>query len=193
MFLSLSVDRKCRRALWTWASLPTAPITQATKARTDTSTFWPVRCSFFLFFQTCLFPASCHQKVKPLNLSSPQTTTAEWSSPAVWTETESAAITSTPTLWTWVASYQQLGFFSFNFASNNPALPPPVSSAGLRANQSVHRGPRAPQVRQRGLLEDDLAAERRSYCHDHQPQGERTGRWSTPVKLQRSVNQFIWQ
>lgn len=147
----------------------------------------------FFFFQTCLFPASCHQKVKPLNLSSPQTTTAEWNSPAVWTETESAAITSTPTLWTWVASFQQLRFFSFNFASNNPALPPPVSSAGLRANQSVHRGPRAPQVRQRGLLEDDLAAERRSYCHDHQPQGERTGRWSTPVKLQRSVNQFIWQ
>lgn len=71
---------------------------------------------FFFFFQTCLFPASCHQKVKPLNLSSPQTTTAEWSSPAVWTETESAAITSTPTLLTWVASFQQLRFFSFNFA-----------------------------------------------------------------------------
>lgn len=43
--LLLCVARKCRRARWTWASLPTAPITPATKARTDTSTFWPVRCS----------------------------------------------------------------------------------------------------------------------------------------------------
>lgn len=39
------------------------------------------------------------------NFSSRQTTTAEWSSPTVWTETESAAITSTPTSLTWVASF----------------------------------------------------------------------------------------
>lgn len=131
-------------------------------------------CTLLFVFQTCLFHASCHQKLKPLNLSSPQTTTAEWSSPTVWTETENAAITSTPTLWTWVASFQQLRLFTFNFASNNPALP--LHFAGLRANQSVHRGPGAPKVRQRGLLEDDLAAERWSYCYDHQPQGEGTGR-----------------
>lgn len=57
-----------------------------------------------------------------------------------------------------------------------------VFSAGLWANTSVHSSSRTPQSMQRRLLEDGLAAERWSYCHDHQPQRERTGRWSSQVK-----------
>lgn len=57
-----------------------------------------------------------------------------------------------------------------------------VFSAGLWANKSVHSSSRTPQSRQRRLLEDGLAAERWSYRHDHQPQRERTGRWSSRVK-----------
>lgn len=53
-----------------------------------------------------------------------------------------------------------------------------TNSAGLWANEGVHRSSRASQSGQRRLLEDDLAAECWSYCHDHQPQGERTGRRS---------------
>lgn len=39
----LLFSRKCRCARWIWASQLTAPITPTTKARTDTSTYWPVR------------------------------------------------------------------------------------------------------------------------------------------------------
>lgn len=39
----LLFSRKCRCAQWIWASQLTAPITPRTRARTDISTYWPVR------------------------------------------------------------------------------------------------------------------------------------------------------
>ena len=42
LYVVLLCYRRYKPAQWTWASPPTAPITPTTKARTDTSTFWPV-------------------------------------------------------------------------------------------------------------------------------------------------------
>lgn len=73
-------------------------------------------CTLLFLLSTCSFPPTCRRKVKPLTSNlSPQTTTAESSSPTVWTEMESVAITSTPTSWTWVASIQQRAVFLLGF------------------------------------------------------------------------------
>lgn len=50
--------------------------------------------------------------------------------------------------------------------------------AGLWADEGIHCSSGASKIRQGGLLEDDLAAEYWSYCHDHQSEGEGTGRSS---------------
>lgn len=65
----------------------------------------------------------------------------------------------------------------------------PPFCAGLRAEQGLHRSSGASQVGQGRLLEDDLAAERGSDRHDHQPEGERTGRSSGHAGVQGAGRQ----
>lgn len=177
--------RRCRRARWIWASPLTAPITQTTKARTDTSTYWPVRhcalCiptkSYIYVVFTCKyaflpFPLSDdHSRVKLSNSLDRDGKCGDYIN----------------------ANFVDVSAFLLCVGALYPACHEliHVVFAGLWANEGVHSSSGASQSGQRRLLEDDLAAERLCYSHDHQSEGERTGRCWHKHQLHRR-NSIVW-